>query len=473
MSLDEDTFGQEYRVYTIQLVDCHPDDTPNPSSIAKNEIHVRKVNTKKVSPYLTLDNPSSNRSIKHQTILYRHSVTRVVDLYQIHEDMEYCMGLEDGKFKSDFKSYKQCMQCIEKQFQNLTSGSYTKESNIFAQNELVKQNPTQLFLGIKSLKRLLCQNKYKTDGGKLGWLDDEMINFMCEMCNFYTSYNKEKNEFRESTDLIFGKSWDDARWVTPSNNKFHNQFITLRNKEIVENQHIPLHFNRFVYGIRDWFNSDMNHTKIKGIMCRSVEKNNELKRYCVPVNDSDEHWVLLDCILPNDNYYNGSVATFDHLKREPSPSQRWWAKLLGMYHKKFQQKKENHSGKIYCGHEDMNEISYMKEKSGNKEEHSSLNHCVADHSNLHRQGDSMNCGVWVIIELLKRIKHSKIEDYDKLLVDEVQYDFKNIRLSLFSFIMKVYSAHGRDPRIREVAELVFKKVIKEKEIMKFITAYLI
>ena len=187
-----------------------------------------------------------------------------------------------------------------------------------------------------------------------------------------------------------------------------NQFKVLRTDDIVEHQDIPFNFNRFVYAIRDWFNSATSFTKLRGILSRSMENNIEFNRYCVPINNGNLHWVLLDCILPNDDYHNGLVTTFDHLYGTASKSQMWWAKLLGMYHQQLQHKKGIGSGNIYCGFDDMKEKSYEMKEGAEIEEHSSLNHSVADHSNLCVQGDQMNCGVWVIIEMLKRIKWQPI-----------------------------------------------------------------
>lgn len=261
--VSRDASGQHLKIETNRLVDSDPEQFPVPRTMKSNKIHHVEVKTKKISPYQSLNNP--NKLTPNQSILYRHLETGLIDLQQIHEDMSVYLGLRDGEFKTDFASYKECVRYIKREFSDLDD-----YDNIFLLKPEVRDNATQLFLSKRTLERLICQNRYKSDAGRLGWLDDEMINFMSAMCNFYISYNKEKNQFQESTDLLFGNSWDDRNWVTPQNND-GRKFKVLRTDGIVEHQHLDFNFNRFVCGIRDWFNSETSRTFLRRMMSRSIK----------------------------------------------------------------------------------------------------------------------------------------------------------------------------------------------------------
>ena len=67
-----------------------------------------------------------------------------------------------------------------------------------------------LFISPMVLKRLIGVKSN-------GWLEDEVINFMSDLCNFYQTFIPETEKFKEEVPpSVIGKAGDDNHWVNPS-----------------------------------------------------------------------------------------------------------------------------------------------------------------------------------------------------------------------------------------------------------------
>ena len=84
------------------------------------------------------------------------------------------------------------------------------ENNTCNMNSLSWMPRCALFISPMALKRLIGVKSN-------GWLEDEVINFMSELCNFYSTFIPETEKFKEEVpSCVIGKAGDDNHWVNLS-----------------------------------------------------------------------------------------------------------------------------------------------------------------------------------------------------------------------------------------------------------------
>ena len=109
------------------------------------------------------------------------------------------MGINDFIFKSDFEDIESATTEIYKQFLHMNE----QKDNILYGNELIRRPRCACFISPHALKRLIGIRGN-------GWLDDEVINFMAELCNFYQIYIPKTNKFKEKlSSCVIGKAGDE------------------------------------------------------------------------------------------------------------------------------------------------------------------------------------------------------------------------------------------------------------------------
>ena len=72
-----------------------------------------------------------------------------------------------------------------------------------------------------------------------------------------------------------------------------------------------------------------------------------MQQFCVPVNLTGYHWIVMDVIMPNIAHFNGKILLTNHAvddkiavaeqyrSSKVKYSLMWWAKWFGMYHKEI------------------------------------------------------------------------------------------------------------------------------------------
>ena len=116
------------------------------------------------------------------------------------------------------------------------------EDNMFNVNNLSWMPRYALFISPMALKRLIGVRSN-------GWLEDEVINFMSELCNFYSAFIPETENFKEDVpSCVIGKAGDDNRWINPS---YSGQFKVI-NGNIPTSLTTDIDREKFVYELETW-----------------------------------------------------------------------------------------------------------------------------------------------------------------------------------------------------------------------------
>ena len=135
----------------------------------------------------------------HPSLLFQCKDEKYIQLKEIYTSFVHCMGTDDADFKSDYSDVTSANVKIFKQFSHMNAG----EDNIFNANSLSQMPCCDLSISPMALKRLIGVSSN-------GWLEDEVINFMNELCNFCKIFIPEIDIFKEEVpSYVIGKVGDD------------------------------------------------------------------------------------------------------------------------------------------------------------------------------------------------------------------------------------------------------------------------
>lgn len=180
--------GEKYFASPAQLIDGKLEHQPNPQFFTADRLN-EKIEVK-VKPQFVLQHFKQkifSGKRKHPCLLANHVNSTEIDLHSIYDSVSRHFGMKDGIIRTEFESFDECRKYIKEELHHLDQGYF----NVFSLNSLKREQATKLFLHVKSLHNLVST-------GSDGWIDDSLLNFVSEMCNFYHSFNKEKKHLKKS-----------------------------------------------------------------------------------------------------------------------------------------------------------------------------------------------------------------------------------------------------------------------------------
>lgn len=143
------------------------------------------------------------------------------------------------------------------------------------------------------------------------WMNDEIMNGMSNLLNFYNCFNYKTNSACETVpSVLIGASGDDKFWIDP--NQAGLDYSLLRGPFPKEQLLDEMEKKELYHQMKSWY-EQIASVRLKLIFkfCRAL--GSKVVRYATIVNKNRDHWVAMDVVLPNDKYPNGRVRELDHL----------------------------------------------------------------------------------------------------------------------------------------------------------------
>ena len=292
-------------------------------------------------------------------------------------------------------------------------------NNMHASQNVFSNLNTNLKIPIESIERL-------RDNIELGFLDDQLVNFLQHLFNFYLIRNQELGKFGEPPKIVVGNSYD---FVSLNPNNHESLKHAMCDKKIGEDVQKQ---SRFTECCKDWFS---NH-KMKFLTnIMDYYNTSSIKKYIVPIFiRASQHWFTLKVDVENEAVTSHDrFVTKDGTNSEMHKEARiWFSKFFGLYKLCNKKLPDSYIRDEYFSPSDIkyDDGGYTLGPSEEKLQ-SSLSHChvVSDTE----QTDGNNCALWVLCDIIGDISGETVIQHDSkfflqlriLLLFTMEYIFSN------------------------------------------------